>query len=140
MLCAIGNKPTSVQPAPWREGAHFEAAAQTDVFAFTLDKSSGSFSPSTRYRDYAISESLIHWESQGRTRPNSDTGQRYINHESEGSSVLLFARPTVHDRAFWFLGPATYVSHEGERPMAITWQLATPLPEDLYGAMAAAVA
>lgn len=140
MLCSIGNKPTSVQPAPWREGAHFEAAAQTDVFAFTLDKSSGSFSPSTRYRDYAISESLIHWESQGRTRPTSDTGRRYINHASMGSSVLLFARPTVHDRAFWFLGPATYVSHESERPMAITWRLSTPLPEDLFGAMAAAVA
>ena len=74
------------------------------------------------------------------TRAQGETGQRYINHASMGTSVLFFARPTVHDRAFWFLGPATYVSHEGERPMAITWRLSTPLPEDLYGAMAAAVA
>ena len=32
--------------------------AQTDLFAFTLDKSVGGFSPTTRYRDYAISPEL----------------------------------------------------------------------------------
>ena len=140
ILCAIGSKPESVRPPSWQSGVWFERLSRTDLLAFTLDKSSGSFSPSTRYRDYALSESLIHWESQGVTRAQSETGQRYINHASMGSAVYLFARPTVHDRAFWFLGPANYVSHEGERPMAITWQLGTPLPEDLFGAMAAAVA
>jgi hypothetical protein len=40
----------------------------------------------------------------------------------------------------WFLGPATYVRHEGERPMAITWRLRHALPGDLYAAFAAAVA
>ena len=54
--------------------------------------------------------------------------------------VMLFARQGVKDRAFWFLGPATYVGHEGERPMAITWELTHPLPGDLYAQMAAAVA
>jgi hypothetical protein len=44
------------------------------------------------------------------------------------------------ERAFWFLGPATYVSHEGERPMAVTWQLDVPLPGDLFAQFAAAVA
>ncbi len=34
---------------------------------FTLDKSDGDFSPTTRYRDYAISPTLIHWESQCRS-------------------------------------------------------------------------
>ena len=41
---------------------------------FTLDKSSGSFSPTTRYRDYAITRNLIHWESQSITRADSATG------------------------------------------------------------------
>ena len=40
--------------------------------------------------------------------------------------VLPFARMTTDDRAFWLLGTATHVSHEGERPMAITWKLAKP--------------
>jgi hypothetical protein len=53
---------------------------------------------------------------------------------------MLFARERADDRAFWFLGPATYVRHEGERPMAITWRLAHALPGDLYATFAAAVA
>ena len=30
------------------------------------------------------------------------------------------------------LGPATYVQHEGSRPMAITWRLQTPMPAELF--------
>ena len=53
---------------------------------------------------------------------------------------MLFARLRADDRAFWFLGPATYVRHEGEQPMAVTWRLEHPLPGDLFAAFAAAVA
>jgi hypothetical protein len=53
---------------------------------------------------------------------------------------MLFARENTADRAFWFLGPATYVSHESERPMGITWRLDVALPGDLYVTFAAAVA
>ena len=103
--------------------------AQADLFAFTLDKTSGSFSPTTRYRDYAISRELIHWESQSATRADSDTGRRYQRpRRRSGTSVMLFARLRTDDRAFWFLGPATYVRHVGERPMAITWRLTHSAP------------
>jgi hypothetical protein len=108
--------------------------------AFTLDKTDGQFSPTTRYRDFAISRELIHWESQSVTRANSETGRRYQRHESLGSTILLFARLRTDDRAFWFLGPAKYVRHESETPMAITWRLAFPLPGDLFATFAAAVA
>ena len=117
-----------------------EAPANAELFAFTLDKTSGAFSPTTRYRDYAISRSLIHWESQSITRADSATGLRYRNHERDGRTILLFTRERADDRAFWFLGPARYVSHTGEKPMAITWELDVPLPGDLYAAFAAAVA
>ena len=80
---------------------------RADLFAFTLDKTTGQFSPTTRYRDYAISRDLIHWESQSATRADSETGRRYQQHEALGSSVMLFARLRSDDRAFWFLGPAT---------------------------------
>lgn len=33
---------------------------------------------------------------------------------------------------FYFLGPVNYVSHEGERPVAFTWRLSTPMPEELF--------
>jgi len=53
---------------------------------------------------------------------------------------MLFARGRSDERAFYFLGPASYVSHEGEMPMAITWRLGWALPGDLFAAFAAAVA
>ncbi len=125
---------------PWREGVLWIESEKVDVFAFTLDKSTGNFSPTTMYRDYAISRELIHWESQSSTSLNSPTGQRYCNHVAEGTKVMLFARQNADERAFWFLGSATYVSHESERPMGITWKLETPLPGDLFSLFVAAVA
>ena len=127
-------------PPPWQTGVRYVEDAKVDVFAFTLDKSVGGFSPTTRYRDYAISRDLIHWESQSVTSVGSDTGQRYINHEERGSSVLLFARLRTDDRSFWCLGTARYRSHDGDRPIAFVWQLDHPLPADLYTSFAAAVA
>ncbi len=126
--------------AAWQSGVYEAKSANAELFAFTLDKSSGSFSPTTRYRDYAISPRLVHWESQAITRADSPTGLRYRNHERDGRSILLFTRLRADDRAFWFLGPATYRSHVGEKPMAITWELDHPLSGDLYSAFAAAVA
>ncbi len=131
---------TQAKTPDWREGVREVKDERADLLAFTLDKSSGSFSPTTRYRDYAISPRLIHWESQSTTRADSETGLRYQHHERDGRSIMLFTRLRADDRAFWFLGPATYRSHVGEKPMAITWELHTPLPGDLYQSFAAAVA
>jgi hypothetical protein len=99
----------------WWEGAAFIKELPADLFVFTLDKTSGQFSPTTRYRDYAISRELLHWESQSTTRAASPTGQRYQRHEANGSHVLLFARLNTAERAFLFLGPARSVSHVGCR-------------------------
>jgi hypothetical protein len=126
--------------AAWQTGVRRVEEARADLLAFTLDKTSGQFSPTTRYRDYAIRHDLIHWESQSVTREESETGRRYREHVARGSSILLFARLRADDRAFWFLGPARYVSHEGELPMAITWRLERPLPGDLFASFAAVVA
>jgi len=139
ILAAYGAG-SGARPPDWREGVRYEESARTDLFAFTLDKSSKGFSPTTRYRDYAITPELIHWESQSSTSVASATGQRYINHEALGTRVVLFARLSTADRGLWCLGPATYVSHTGERPIAFTWRLHHRLPADLYTAFAAAVA
>lgn len=139
ILAAVGEG-DGVKTPRWREGVYDAKAAGADLLAFTLDKTSGDFSPTTRYRDYAISRELIHWESQSTTRADNPTGRRYRNHVAMGRSILLFVRTSVDNRAFWFLGPATYVRHEGERPMAVTWRLTKPLPGDLYATFAAAVA
>jgi superfamily II DNA or RNA helicase len=126
--------------APWQSGVYWAKAARADLLAFTLDKTSGGFSPTTRYKDYAISRDLVHWESQSVTRASSPTGQRYQQHATLGTNVMLFARGRSEERAFYFLGPATYVKHDSELPMSITWRLHHPLPGDLFAAFAAAVA
>ncbi len=128
------------KPPTWQTGVWWEPQSQTDLFAFTLDKSVGGFSPTTRYRDYAINPELIHWESQSATASDSPTGRRYIQQHERGTSVVLFARLRTTERAFWCLGPATYVSHEGDRPIAFVWKLGQHLPAELYTSFAAAVA
>jgi hypothetical protein len=131
---------SALRPPRWDSGVKWLPHEQTDIFAFTLDKTSGEFSPTTRYQDYAISPELIHWESQSVTSVASPTGQRYLHHVERGTTVVLFARLRADERAFWCLGPATYVRHERDRPIAITWRLHHRMPADLYTAFAAAVA
>ncbi len=139
ILAAFGVS-EGAKVAAWQSGVFEARAANAELFAFTLDKTSGAFSPTTRYRDYAISRELIHWESQSMTRADSATGLRYRNHVRDARSIMLFTRLRADDRAFWFLGPATYKGHIGEKPMAITWELTHPLPGDLFASFAAAVA
>ena len=140
ILAAFGVGGNNANVAAWQTGVRWVPEANADLLAFTLDKTTGGFSPTTRYKDYAINPSLIHWESQGVVRAASDTGQRYQNHVRLGSTVHMFARLRATDRAFRFLGPATYVEHESERPMRMTWKLKYPLPGDIFAAFAAAVA
>jgi hypothetical protein len=67
-------------------------------------------------------------------------GQRYIHHRERRTNIVLFTRLRTTDRAFWCLGPASYVSHDGDRPIAFVWQLHRPMPAELYTSFAAAVA
>ncbi len=138
ILAAFGDGEAANVP-DWREGVRWLPEHGLDLLTITLDKTSGRFSPTTRYRDYAISAELLHWESQSTTRSSSPTGQRYQGKGPNRSVALPFARLSDDDRAFWLLGPARYVSHEGERPMAVTWRLERSLPGDLFARFATAV-
>jgi superfamily II DNA or RNA helicase/HKD family nuclease len=122
----------------FREGVRYIEHLRTDIFLFTADKSTSGFSPTTRYRDYAISSNLIHWQSQSTTSPTSPTGKRYITHQSIGTTILLFGRHSASDDAYWFLGPAEYVTHSGEYPITFTWKLKNSLPVALFSLFAAA--
>jgi hypothetical protein len=136
LLSGLGRATLSRPPSIDREGVRYVEDLKADVFTFTLQKSERDYSPTTMYRDYAISRELIHWESQSTTSVESKTGQRYLHHRETGSHVLLFTRETEKDelgtRSFLFLGPAQYVSHSGSRPIAITWRLDHPLPADFF--------
>ena len=109
--------------------------------AFTLDKSFGRFLAYERgIATMRFSPELIHWESQSATADDGQVGQRYIHQFERGTNVILFARLRSDERAFWCLGSARYVRHEGSRPIAFVWKLDDRLPGDLYAEFAAAVA
>jgi superfamily II DNA or RNA helicase/HKD family nuclease len=125
-------------PNSFREGVLHLPDLNVDAFFITLKKSEADYSPSTMYADYPISRELFHWESQSTTSVGSPTGRRYL---SGSSTVLLFVRHEQKDEfgtaPYLFLGPASYVEHTGDRPIAITWRLTTPMPTDFYNHAAA---
>ena len=90
------------------------------------------------YQDYAISPSLFHWETQSRTSVASPTAQRYMGHAQSGSNILLFAREhkvyELGTAPYLLLGTGQYVSHTGDRPIAITWRLDRPMPTETFKA------
>jgi hypothetical protein len=131
-------------PSTMREGVAWCPAVNADAFLITLKKSDTDYSPTTMYRDFALSPELFHWESQSTTSSSSPTGQRYLHHRTNGSHILLFVREaktnSLGTSPYLFLGPADYVAHEGERPIAITWRLRRPMPMEMFIASRAAVA
>lgn len=121
------------KPENIREGVKYLKNHKLDVLLITLNKSDKEFSPSTMYNDYSLNEWLFHWQSQSTTSADSPTGQRYIHHREQGSRIALFVREYKQDALdqtmpYSYLGLASYVSHEGSRPMNIIWRLEKPIP------------
>ena len=102
----------------------------------TFEKTEKHFSESTMYRDYPISRTHLHWESQSTTAQNTPTGQNYIHHEERGYTVLFFARVRRTKgkltSAFTFLGPGTFMKATGDRPIAMEWELNHPMPSEFF--------
>lgn len=116
-----------------REGVRYFPDKKVHIFFADINKSEDDFSPTTMYDDYAISETLFHWQSQSGTSPESSTGQSYIHHVERGVKVMLFIRnrkktPEGVSAPFIYAGPMRYISHTGSRPMSVRWRLEFPLP------------
>ncbi len=113
-------------------------AAHADILYVELDKDPDHYTPTTMYDDRPITPSRFQWESQSRTRADSDTGRRYQRSKTdEDWKTLLFVRQRADDaRGFTspyrFLGRVRYVSHEGEKPMRIMWALDRDMPADFF--------
>ncbi|GHA14522.1 DUF3427 domain-containing protein [Streptomyces purpurascens] len=138
ILAALGVARFGGQmPRSFAQGVQWVEDLQTDALLITLEKNEKDFSPTVRYRDYALSPTLFHWESQNSTAGSSPTGQRYQHHAERGSHVLLFMRRYKNtdigkSQPWMLLGPATYDGHTGSKPMAITWRMEHELPADVW--------
>ncbi len=122
-----------MKPSTVREGIKWLPEKKIDVLFVTLNKSDKDYSPTTMYKDYSINETLFHWQSQSTTSDSSPTGQRYINHRTLGTKVLLCVREDKKDTwgnaaPYSVLGFVDYVQHTGSRPMNVVWRLADEIP------------
>ena len=111
--------------------------ANTELLFVTLKKCEKQFSPTTMYRDYAISPTLFHWQTQNSTRPDSGRGLAYINPKENNKAFLLFVREQSNDEkgrtmGFVNFGPVDFVKYEGSQSMNITWQPKHPMPDYLW--------
>ncbi|MCO4786376.1 MAG: DUF3427 domain-containing protein [Marinomonas atlantica] len=136
ILVAFGATTFERQP-PAREGVFVIKDDNIELLFVTLDKNEKQFSPTTMYHDYAINESLFHWQSQNSARPDRGRGLEYIQHREIGKRLFLFVREQSKDeygRTMGFVnyGEVEYVSHTGSQPMSITWQLKTPMPNFMW--------
>jgi superfamily II DNA or RNA helicase/HKD family nuclease len=143
-LVGLGHWSFSNRPH-FKEGVRHIRASRVDAFFVTLNKTEEAYSPTTMYEDYAISDTLFHWQSQSTTSAESKTGRRYIGHRQAGYTPLLFVREHKHlstglASPYAFLGAAEYVSHAGSRPISIVWRLANPMPARLLRTTARQVA
>lgn len=124
------------RPAWTQTGVVRDEVTHSDLFFVTLEKSERDYSPSTLHKDYAVSPTLFHWESQSSTTVASSTGQRYITHRDTGDHILLFVRQRRHQDGrtmpYTFLGPVDYVSHQGERPISFMWKLRRAMPAGFF--------
>lgn len=120
-----------------REGVAENKKLNTEILFVDLIKSEEDFSPTTMYDDYAISESLFHWQSQNQTRADSGKGVTYIKHRTIGKTILLFVREKAKNEhkttmGYIFIGKVNYLDHYGSKPMSIRWQLEEPIPNYLW--------
>ncbi|MDA8686132.1 DUF3427 domain-containing protein [Robiginitalea sp.] len=120
-----------------REGVVINKKRNVELLFINLIKSEENFSPSTMYDDYAISETLFHWQSQNSAGPDTPKGMSYINHVKEGKRILLFVREKNRDEfgntmGYVFIGEGVLKEHYGAKPMSIVWELKEALPHYLW--------
>ena len=97
ILAALGWASFDRKAYGHAQGVAWAPEVRTDALLVNLRKTERDFSPTTMYRDYAISPELFHWESQNSTSVASEPGQRYLHHRERGTHVALFVREAPTD-------------------------------------------
>lgn len=136
ILSAFGFSTFEVKSSN-REGVAENTKINTELLFIDLIKSESDFSPSTLYQDFAMSETLFHWQTQNSARPDLGRGLSYVNHIDSKKIILLFVRERKRDEfdstmSYVFLGDANLIEHSGYKPMNITWKLREPMPHYLW--------
>ena len=136
ILAAFGLS-TFEKKSPNREGSAINKKLNTELIFINLIKSEEDFSPTTMYDDYAINETLFHWQSQNSAGPETEKGKAYINQNENDRKILMFIREKKRDQfkntmGYVFVGKGNLKEYYGSKPMNIKWKLHEPLPHYLW--------
>ena len=112
-------------PGNWQSGHIVLNDKNVQILLVTANKNGRQ--KDQRFDDYFIDELHFHWQSQNSTSLDSKRGQQIINHVKNKSRVYLFVRQHKlrgkKASPFVFHGEVKYISHEGEKPMIVIWEL-----------------
>ena len=104
----------------------------------TLDKS--GHGEEFQYHDRFVSQTEFEWQSQNRTAQANADGIAIRDHEADGVPVHLFVRrqkkqPRGGSAAFIYCGDVWCLGWEGNKPIAVRWGLASPVPAELMATL-----
>ena len=89
-----------------------------------------------QYKDHFMGPDLFQWQSQNRTRQDSQDGQALSRHAELSYRAHLFVRATKKLKGkpvpFRYCGEVSFVEWENEAPITIRWRLTHPVPENLW--------
>jgi superfamily II DNA or RNA helicase len=124
-------------PSSNREGVALNHKLNAEALFITLKKSEKEYSPSTLYDDYAVNETMFHWQSQNATSSSSPKGLSYIDQHHLNKTILIFVREQNDDQfgntmGYVFLGKAGFLDSYGDKPMNIQWRLEEPMPAYIW--------
>jgi superfamily II DNA or RNA helicase/HKD family nuclease len=120
----------------WNQGMVAVEAAKAMVLMVTLKK--GALSAGNHYDDRFIDEQTFAWHTQTQTKREGRHG-RIVSGREPGWTVHLFVRTgklrNGVSAPFRYCGGLTFVSWEGEAPIAVTSRLAAAVPLHLRQVM-----
>jgi len=100
----------------------------------TLDKY--AMEASHRYEDAFLSAEEFRWQSQNRTKRESEAGFLLRDHVARGQRIHLFVRRDRKVRGmtqpFIYAGELEFVRWEGDSPITVWWKLLSPVPSELH--------
>ncbi len=112
-------------PGNWNVGHVVLNEKKAHILFVTLNKQGRT--AEHRYLDRWIDDQTFHWQTQNGTSPTNKRGIEIIKHEELGIRIHLFVRENKLSGGkaapFVYYGNVKYQSHEGSRPMSVTFSL-----------------
>jgi superfamily II DNA or RNA helicase/HKD family nuclease len=116
----------------WEQGVVKQG---NELFLFvTLEKA--DLPEAHRYGDRFPSRDVFEWQSQNRTRRESNAGKDLKFHAERGITIHLFIRkqPKIEGKGapFVYCGPLEFIDWEGDQPITVRWRLSEAVPDSLW--------